>query len=257
MVNVEDNLTRIREEIPEGVRLAAVSKFHPSSLIAEAYNAGQRCFAESRPQEFRSKIDDFLGMGVFYKPMTLEDNSAIEWHFIGHLQTNKVKLVVPYAAMIESVDSERLLRAIDTEAERVGIVSDVLLEVHIARDEQTKQGFTSPELLEFVDSILYSTESPCSSAGSNDAPYLHVRLRGLMGMASNSDDENQVRGEFDELAALYNVVRERLKSASSPLYPYGFFDTLSMGMTHDYKIAIAAGSNEVRIGTAIFGERQY
>jgi Predicted enzyme with a TIM-barrel fold len=127
-------------------------------------------------------------MGVYYKAMSVSDTAWIQWHFIGHIQTNKVKLVVPYCALVESVDSERLLRAIDREAERLGIVSDVLLEVHIAQDEETKQGFIDSELIEFIDSILYSTESPCSSAGSNDAPFLHIRLRGLMGMASNVKD---------------------------------------------------------------------
>jgi uncharacterized pyridoxal phosphate-containing UPF0001 family protein len=207
-------------------------------MIVEAYNAGQRRFGESRPQEFKSKIDEFLGMGVSYRPVSASDKAWIEWHFIGHLQTNKVKMVVPYASMIESVDSEHLLRAIDMEAERLGMKSDVLLEVHIASDEQTKQGFSESELLEFIDSLLYSTESPCSSAGSNDAPFLHVRLRGLMGMASNVGDMKQVHDEFEELHSLFNVVRERLKKADSPLYPCSIFDTLSMGMSHDYKVAV-------------------
>ncbi|MCI2121602.1 MAG: alanine racemase, partial [Bacteroidales bacterium] len=127
-MNIEDNLAKLREEIPDGVKLIAVSKFHPASMIVEAYNAGQRRFGESRPQEFKSKIDEFLGMGVSYRPVSASDKAWIEWHFIGHLQTNKVKMVVPYASMIESVDSEHLLRAIDMEAERLGMKSDVLLE---------------------------------------------------------------------------------------------------------------------------------
>jgi pyridoxal phosphate enzyme (YggS family) len=257
MDSIETNLNKLRDELPEGVKLVAVSKFHPTSALVEAYNSGQRLFGESRPQELKQKVDDFLGMGVFYRAMSLSDNAWIQWHFIGHLQTNKVKLVVPYCALIESVDSEHLLRAIDQEAERLGIVSNVLLEVHIAHDEETKQGFSDSELIEFIDSILYSTESPCSSAGSNDAPFLHIRLRGLMGMASNIKDMAAVKGEFDDLRSLFNLVRERLKTADSPLYPYGLFDTLSMGMTNDYQAAIEAGSTEIRVGTAIFGPRQY
>lgn len=204
------NLQNIQKSLPVGVKLCAVSKFHPAEDIAELYRAGHRVFGESRPQEFAAKAE-----------MLPRD---IEWHFIGHLQTNKVALVVPYAAVIESVDSQRLLDAIAREAVKVGRIVDILLQVHIA-EEDSKQGFSADEVRAIVGG-----EFPDG-----------VRVVGLMGMATYTDDMGQVRREFEVLRSLY--------------VEFGGFTVLSMGMSGDYGLAVECGSNLVRIGSAIFGSR--
>lgn len=222
-MSVAQNLARIRATIPEGVELLAVSKFHPVEALQEAYAAGQRIFGESRVQELLAKV-----------PAMPAD---VRWHFIGHLQTNKVKALTGRVSLIESVDSERLLRCIDEHSARAGVVTRVLMQVHVAREE-TKFGFLPDELVDFFRSGALSTLRA-------------THICGVMGMASNTDDMERVRADFRAIAD----TRRRILS----LFPEGElrgFDTISMGMSHDYRIAIEEGSTLVRIGTAIFGERQ-
>ena len=213
-MSIADNIRKLKSELPSTVELVAVSKFKPVEAIREAYEAGQRSFGENRPQELAAKA-----------PQLPAD---IVWHFIGHLQTNKVKMVVPYAHLIHSVDSERLLAEIDKAARAAGKVMDCLLEIHIA-EEQTKQGFTPDEAVALAQ-----------EAGR----YPNIRLRGVMGMATFTDDREQVRREFRSLKA----VSERLSFLPG-------CDTVSMGMSGDWPIAVEEGTTIVRIGTAIFGKR--
>ncbi|MBQ1753629.1 MAG: YggS family pyridoxal phosphate-dependent enzyme [Bacteroidales bacterium] len=213
-MSIADNIRKLKSELPSTVELVAVSKFKPVEAIREAYEAGQRSFGENRPQELAAKA-----------PQLPAD---IVWHFIGHLQTNKVKMVVPYAHLIHSVDSERLLAEIDKAARAAGKVMDCLLEIHIA-EEQTKQGFTPDEAVALA-----------REAGR----YPNIRLRGVMGMATFTDDREQVRREFRSLKA----VSERLSFLPG-------CDTVSMGMSGDWPIAVEEGTTIVRIGTAIFGKR--
>ena len=213
-MGIADNIRKLKTELPSTVELVAVSKFKPVEAIREAYDAGQRSFGENRPQELAAKA-----------PQLPAD---IVWHFIGHLQTNKVKLVVPYASLIHSVDSERLLAEIDKAARAAGKVMDCLLEVHIA-EEATKQGFTPDEAVDMARRI---------------ADYPNVRLRGVMGMATFTDDKEQVRREFRTLKA----VSDRLSFLPD-------CSVVSMGMSGDWPLAIEEGTTIVRIGTAIFGKR--
>ena len=201
----------------------AVSKFHPVEALAEAYAAGQRLFGESRVQELAVKV-----------PALPAD---ISWHFIGHLQTNKVRQLIGLRpALIESVDSERLLRAIDAESERAGIVSRVLMQVHVAQEE-TKFGMTPDEMLGFFADRRFESLKA-------------THICGMMAMASNTDDEARVRADFESVA--------RLRSSILDVAPdLRGFDILSMGMSHDYPLAVAAGANLVRVGSAIFGDRGY
>lgn len=210
----------LREGLPEGVKLLAVSKFHPAEAVMEAYDAGQRAFGESRPQELKSKYE-----------LLPRD---IEWHMIGHLQTNKIKYIAPFVALIESLDSERLAAAIDKEAAKVGRRIDCLLEIHITQEE-SKSGWDYNHLKSFVES------------GGFDA-YPNIRLRGVMGMATLTDDEATIRADFERLAAC--------KAELAPYFDEAF-DTLSMGMSDDYPIALEYGSTQVRIGSTIFGSRGY
>ncbi len=223
MSAVADNLTRIRASIPEAVTLVAVSKFHPTEAIMDAYDAGQRNFGESRVQELSAKM-----------PQLPAD---IHWHFIGHLQTNKVRqLLRLHPALIESVDSERLLKAIDTEAEKIGIIQNVLMQVHVAQEE-TKTGFHPDELLAYF----------------RDRRFENLRathICGIMGMATNTDDECRIRTDFDTIAATFREIRSACPDLRG-------FETVSMGMSDDYPTAISCGSNMVRVGTAIFGAREY
>lgn len=222
MSSVADNLRRILATLPEGVGLTAVSKFHPVEKLREAYGAGQRVFGESRVQELLQK-----------QPQMPAD---VQWHFIGHLQTNKVRQIVGRVSMIESVDSERLLELIDRESERAGVVSRVLLQLHVAREE-TKFGMTPEEMLDYF-----------RRRGFENLRATH--LCGVMGMASNVDDPARWRDDFTRIAA---TRREILRTAPD----LRGFDTVSMGMSHDYREAIECGSTLVRIGTDIFGEREY
>ena len=222
-MDIAKNLQQVWAELPQGVRLVAVSKFHPAESIREAYQAGQRIFGESKAQELQAKHEALPG--------------DIEWHFIGHLQTNKVKYIAPYVTLIHSIDSPHLLAEVDRQAAKAGRTVDCLLQVHIAREE-TKFGFTPDECRQYLASGQWGQLE-------------HVRLCGLMGMATNTDDMQQVRREFDGLAALFREV----KAAWFPQAPW--FKELSMGMSHDYHEAIAAGSTLVRVGSHIFGERNY
>ncbi len=223
---VEDNLRKIYGELPPGVKLVAVSKFHPSSMILSAYQAGQRCFGENRPQEFAAKA--------------IELPDDIEWHFIGHLQTNKLKLVLPYASLVESVDSLHLLEAIEKWGSLNGRVTSVLLELHLGAEE-TKGGFTEDEI-----TAILERASGTSAANS----YPHIRFCGLMGMATNTVDEARVEADFMRIREF----KERLDGTFPELKD---FRELSIGMSNDWKIAVRHGATIVRIGTAIFGPREY
>ena len=219
-MSVENQIKHLRAALPEGVKLLAVSKFHPVEAIEEAYSAGQRAFGESRPQELKQK----------YEVLPHD----IEWHMIGHLQTNKVKYIAPFVHLIESLDSERLAEEIERQAAKCNRVIDCLLEIHVTQ-EDSKSGWDYAELLSFV-----------GRGGFNALP--HIRIRGVMGMATFTDDKNVVRADFERLAACKAELAEYFGEE---------FDTLSMGMSDDYPIAIEYGSTEVRIGSTIFGVREY
>ena len=216
MMTIRERIENVLSQLPSTVKLVAVSKLHSVSEILEAYDAGQRVFGESRPQEMVAKV-----------PLLPGD---IEWHFIGHLQSNKIKMILPYVSLIHSVDSEPLLARIDRQAALSGRIVDCLVQLHIAM-EDSKQGFPVQEALELVPHF--------------SEKYHNVRIRGLMGMASFVDDMEQVRGEFRILKSAF----ERLK----PEFPN--FDTLSMGMSQDWAIAVEEGATIVRIGSTIFGSR--
>lgn len=222
MSSVAENITRVLGELPTGVRLVAVSKFHPVEKLREAYAAGQRRFGESRVQELLAK-----------EPQMPRD---VEWHFIGHLQTNKVRQLIGKTSLIESVDSERLLDLIDKESERAGVVTRVLMQVHVAMEE-TKSGFQPDKLLEYFRDRRFENLKA-------------THICGVMGMASNTDDMQRVKRDFAAIADIYGKIREMTPDLRG-------FDTLSMGMSHDWRLAVAEGSNLVRIGTSIFGEREY
>ena len=222
-MSIAQEIININNELPSSARLVAVSKFHPAESVKEAYNAGQRIFGESRPQELAAKA-----------PALPDD---IEWHFIGHLQTNKLKMVIPYVSLIHSVDSKKLLLEINKYAVARGLKVNCLLEFFVATEE-TKQGFLEEELLALVEEIA-----------SN--PLEGVELCGLMGMASFTEDEDLIRSEFKKLSGVFNLIKTKYPDR----FPY--FSQLSMGMSNDYKIALEYGSTLVRIGTRIFGERVY
>lgn len=217
------HLQEVKATIPAGVELVAVSKFHPAAAIQEAYDQGQRIFGESRAQELQAKHAALP--------------ADIEWHFIGHLQPNKVKYIAPYISLIHAVDSYKLLCEINKQAVKCGRVIPCLLELHIAQ-EATKYGLTPEACTELLE-----------TTGWRDLP--GVRIDGLMCMASNTDDEAQVRSEFHRARTYFDEVKARF-FADAP-----HFCQRSWGMSHDYRLAIAEGATLVRIGTAIFGERVY
>lgn len=219
-MSIQSQIAELQQTLPEGVTLVAVSKMQPIESLREAYEAGQRFFGESRPQEMCAKREQMP-----------ED---CRWHMIGHLQTNKVKYIAPFVEMIHSVDSLRLLDSINREAMKCGRRIDILLEVHLATEE-SKSGFSVEELREVI-----ATED------IKDLAY--IRVRGLMTIASNTDDEAVVAGEFKQLKSLFDELKQEFGE---------HFDTLSMGMTSDYPLAIECGSTMVRIGSQIFGERNY
>ena len=222
-MSISSEIERLNNELPSTVKLVAVSKFNPSEAIMEAYQAGQRIFGESRPQELLQKVQELP--------------RDIQWHFIGHLQTNKLKMVLPYASLIHSVDSERLLMEINKYAVKNNLKVKCLLELFVAQEE-TKQGFSKEELLQLMDKL-------------QQEPLEGVEICGLMGMASFVDDEQQIRGEFAALKQAFDQIREKYIST------HPNFNELSMGMSGDYKIAVEMGSTMVRIGTTIFGARNY
>ena len=208
-MSVASQIACVRRSLPERVTLVAVSKTHPAELIREAYEAGHRIFGESLPKD-------------------------IEWHMIGHLQTNKVKYIAPFVRLIHSVDSARLAEAIQKEAAKCGRTIDILLEIHVA-EEETKTGWNIGELMDYVRTAPFAR-----------MPDLCVR--GVMGIATNTDDEAVIRRDFGELRRCFELLR-----------PYfgARFDTLSMGMSHDYPLAVECGATMVRVGSLIFGERDY
>lgn len=222
-MSISSEIERLNKELPSTVKLVAVSKFNPSEAIMEAYQAGQRVFGESRPQELLQKVQELP--------------CDIQWHFIGHLQTNKLKMVLPYAALIHSVDSERLLMEINKYAVKNNLKVKCLLELFVAQEE-TKQGFSKEELMELMEKL-------------QQEPLEGVEICGLMGMASFVEDEQQIRGEFAALKETFDQVREKYIST------HPNFNELSMGMSGDYRIAVEMGSTMVRIGTTIFGARNY
>lgn len=221
-MNIANNIAFLKNKLPYNVKLVAVSKFHPAEKILEAYHAGQRIFGESRAQELTAKHS------------ILPDN--IEWHFIGPLQSNKVKDIVPCVHTIHSVDSLKLLKEINRQAGKCNRIINVLLEIHIAK-ESTKHGFTPAECVLLLEE-------------NNIEDLENIRLCGLMGIASFTENMEEVRSEFHLLRSLWLEIRNTHFADNI------FFNELSMGMTGDYEIAVSEGSTMVRIGSFIFGERQ-
>ena len=222
-MNIADNLQQVLNELPEGVRLVAVSKFHPNEAIEEAYRSGQRVFGESKVQEMTAKYESLP--------------KDIEWHFIGHLQTNKIKYIVPYVALIHGIDSYKLLVEVNKQAEKAGKVVNCLLQLHIA-EEETKFGFSFDECRDMLAEGEWKTLS-------------NIQLCGLMGMATNTDDNEQIKKEFCSLSSFFKEVKDSWFADTE------VFRELSMGMSHDYHQAIAAGSTLIRVGSKIFGDRTY
>ena len=219
-MNIKQRLEKIWATLPSGVSLVAVSKFHPAERVMEAYEAGQRIFGESRPQEMAAKAAELP--------------KDIVWTMIGHLQTNKVKMIAPFVSLIASVDSDRLAMEIEKQAAKLEHTIDILLEVHVA-DEETKSGWDLGELREFIASGALSAMP-------------HVRVRGIMTIATNTDDESIIRRDFQNIKNIFDELKPTFGEQ---------FDTLSIGMSDDYPIALEYGSTMVRIGTAIFGAREY
>ena len=217
---IKDNLNEVRASLKDGVCLVAVSKYHPVEAVEAAYAEGQRIFGESREQELRVKYD------------TLPKD--IQWHFIGHLQTNKVKYIAPYITMIEAVDSMKLMREIEKQAEKCGRVIDILLELHLAQEE-TKSGMTLDECRELLH-------------GGEWRDMSHVRICGIMMMASNTDDEEEIKREFLTANDFYNEIKAQYFANDEA------FSVKSYGMSHDYLLAQECGSNHVRVGSRIFSE---
>ncbi len=222
-MDIQANLKEVLTSLPAQVKLVAVSKFHPNESIEQAYRAGQRIFGESKVQELTGKYE------------TLPKD--IEWHFIGHLQTNKVKYIAPYIAMIHAVDSYKLLAEIDKQAAKNGRVIPCLLEIHIAQEE-SKYGFTFQECREMLE-------------GGEWKNLTHICIAGLMGMATFTEDETEIKREFDSLKRFFNEIKQNYFADRDT------FREISMGMSHDYPLAIEAGSTLVRVGSKIFGERIY
>lgn len=220
-MSIIEELSALRKEVPSGVKLVLVSKFQSNESIMEAYNAGHKIFAENYPQEFEKKVNNLP--------------KDIEWHFIGHLQSNKIKMVVPYAELIHSVDSEKLLYEIEDYCLKHGLKTKVLLEIHVAR-EATKQGFTMKEAEELLEKLRVQ-------------PLQCVTLSGIMGMATLTDDNVEIQREFTLLYSFYARMKQRHLQ-------WPEFKELSMGMSEDYKYAIRLGSTILRIGTKVFGQRE-
>ena len=258
---VGEQLHKIKQLLPPDVSLVAVSKFHPVERLMEAYDAGQRIFAESRPQELAAKVPSMP--------------ADVQWHFIGHLQTNKLKLVLPHVSLVQSVDSLHLLEAINAWGAANNKVIDVLLELHLGAEE-TKQGFTEDEILSiiasyegvpsetlrgFAPSSLPLAVAPAEQLASGPShscshgrlqvsegtpsPLSSIRLRGLMGMATNTEDEAVIDADFARIEKLFRSIQ------------LPGFDILSIGMSQDWPIAVRHGATMVRIGTDIFGAREY
>ncbi len=223
MYDVANNLHKVLGNLPDGVKLVAISKFHPNEYLEVAYREGQRIFGESQVQELSRKVE------------TLPKD--IEWHFIGHLQTNKVKYIAPYISMVEAVDSLKLLKEINKQAAKYNRVINVLLELHIA-EEETKYGFTLDACRKLLE-------------GGEWKELKNVHISGLMMMASNVDDRNQIKKEMTLAADLFDELKAKY-FADDPE-----FKERSWGMSHDYDIAVECRSTMVRVGTTIFGPRIY
>ena len=222
-MNIAESLNQVRASLPQGVKLVAVSKFHPAEVIEEAYRAGQRIFGESKVQEMTEKYEKLP--------------KDIEWHFIGHLQTNKIKYMISYVSLIHGIDTYKLLAEVNKHAAKINRTVNCLLQIHVAQEE-TKFGFTPDECREML-------------ADGEWEKLTNVRICGLMGMASNTDNETQISQEFHTLHSLFAEIKQTYFMQSAD------FCELSMGMSHDYRLAIAEGSTMVRIGSKIFGERIY
>lgn len=223
MSHIQAEIKAINEELPQGVRLVAVSKFHPIEALQEAYEGGQRIFGESKVQEMTQKFEALP--------------KDIEWHFIGHLQTNKIKYMAPYVTLIHGVDSYKLLAEINKQAARAERIIPCLLQIHIAQEE-TKFGFSTDECLSMLEEGTWRTLN-------------NVRVSGVMGMATNTEDETQIDREFARLQAFFHEVKEKY-FAHDP-----HFKEISMGMSDDYPLAIRHGSTLIRVGSRIFGARTY
>lgn len=221
-MSIAENLKGIVEQLPQNVQLVAVSKFHPLENIIEAYEAGQRVFAESRPQELAAKAAE----------LDRAKYPGLEWQFIGHIQTNKLKMVLPYVSLVQSVDSVHLLKEIQKWAVQNGREVSVLLEVHIGAEE-TKQGFHEEEVVD----LLFDADK-----------YPNIRFRGLMAMASHTDDEGVIEADFERVDSLMAYLVDLFPELTD-------FNQLSIGMSDDWQIAVRHGATIVRIGTAIFGNR--
>lgn len=222
-MDIKENLNRIKTTLPEGVRLVAVSKTHPVEMLMEAYDAGQRIFGENKVQEMTAKSQVLP--------------TDIEWHFIGHVQSNKIRLMAPYVSVIQGVDNYDKLAEIDRQAARFNRHITCLLQLHIATEE-TKFGFSADECTAMLDEGKWKELK-------------NITIGGVMGMASNTDDEAQVLGEFRRLKQIFDTFKEKYFNESTD------FNTISAGMSGDYQLAIREGSNMVRIGSSIFGERNY
>lgn len=220
---IHENLVHIKNQIPTEVTLVAVSKTKPNKAIQEAYAAGQRIFGENKVQELTQKYTDLP--------------KDIQWHMIGHLQTNKVKYIVPFVALIHGVHNYKLLKTINKEAEKVGRVVNILLQFHIA-EEETKSGFTFDEVKEMLSSDAFKTLK-------------NISICGVMGMATNTEDKAKIHQEFRTLRHYFEDLKKGFFTNSNT------FKIISMGMSGDFKIAVEEGSTMVRVGSAIFGERNY
>lgn len=218
-----ERLVETRNRLPQGVQLVAVSKTHPASAVLAAYKAGQRLFGENKVQE-----------------MTLKHNELpadIEWHFIGHVQKNKIKLMAPYVSVIQGIDDFEALAEVDRQAARYGRTIKCLLQIHVAQEE-SKFGFTPQGVMDMLADGKWKDLS-------------HVQIAGVMGMATNTDNEAQVISEFETLVSLFHRIKDSYFAGCSG------FSIISAGMSDDHSLAIRAGSNMVRIGSAIFGARDY
>lgn len=222
-MSIATNLKEVLSTLPAQVRLVAVSKFHPNEALEEAYAAGQRIFGESKVQEMTQKYESLP--------------KDIQWHFIGHLQTNKIKYMIPYVAMIHGVDSYKLLAEINKQAAKAERIVPCLLQIHIAQEE-TKFGFSFDECRDMLNKGEWKSLQ-------------HVSIAGVMGMATHTDDEEEIRREFTSLTDFFHEIKTRHFDGHTD------FREISMGMSDDYPQAIAAGSTLVRVGSRIFGERNY
>ena len=222
-MSITQNIQRLTAQLPQGVKLVAVSKFHPIERLQEAYDAGQRIFGENRAQELAAKAPQLP--------------SDIEWHFIGHLQKNKVRMIMPWASIIQSIDSTQLLQLVNKEAARINRHVNVLLQLHVAK-EQTKSGFTIDEIFEAAEDGAFRDLS-------------NVTICGVMAMATFTDDMEQVASEFELVRNTFLTLRDKYFSHNDA------FKEISMGMSNDWRIAVEHGATLVRIGTNIFGQREY